>query len=111
MDRADAIARLSRALHDYVLLGDVVTNLAFLRDLCQHPAFGAGETTTAFIDHHLSNWQETMPPPSDLVLIAAAVAERLERSAQPTTPAALATGDPYTPWQGLNDFRLGVTGG
>ena len=44
MDRNDAIARVARALHDYVLLGDVVTNLAFLRTLCQHPAFCAGET-------------------------------------------------------------------
>jgi 3-methylcrotonyl-CoA carboxylase alpha subunit len=118
MDRNDAIARLSRALQETVILGDVVTNLAFLRTLCQHPAFYAGETTTDFIDQHLANWRETTPPPSDLVLIAAALAETFERGVQPTPYRGLgdkagesATGEsathPYNPWQQLKGFRLG----
>jgi acetyl/propionyl-CoA carboxylase alpha subunit len=111
MDRNDAISRLLRALHDFVMLGDVVTNLAFLRTLCQHPAFCAGETTTDFIDQHLKNWQETIPSPSDPVLIAAALAEVLERSTQPTPRGSFDSTDPYSPWQQLQGFRLGVIDG
>jgi 3-methylcrotonyl-CoA carboxylase alpha subunit len=93
------------------MLGDVVTNLAFLRALCKHPAFCAGETTTDFIDQHLENWQETVPSPSDPVLIAAALAETLERNVQSTPQVSLASSDSYNPWQQMKGFRLGVTDG
>jgi acetyl/propionyl-CoA carboxylase alpha subunit len=111
MDRNEAIARLLRALHDYVILGDVVTNLAFLRALCQHPAFCAGETTTDFIEQHLKNWQESVPPPSDLVLIAAALAETLEGDAHSAPQVSLDSDDSYSPWREMKGFRLGVTDG
>jgi 3-methylcrotonyl-CoA carboxylase alpha subunit len=111
MDRNDAIARMARALADYVILGDVVTNLAFLRTLCRHPAFRAGETTTAFIDQHLAGWRETISPPSDLLLVAAALAETLERGAQPARQSAPTATDPYSPWQQLQGFRTGVSDG
>ena len=107
MDRNEAIAKLSHALQDYVILGDIVTNLAFLRTLCTHPAFLAGETSTAFIEQHLANWQESLPAPSDPVLIAAALAELLARHAQPTAQASPTLRDPYSPWQQLRGFRLG----
>lgn len=111
MDRNDAVAKLACALDDYVMLGDVVTNLPFLRVLCRHPAFRAGETTTAFVEQHLANWQETTPPPSDLVLIAAALAETIELSARPPAQPSLDSGDLYSPWQRLTGFRPGGSDG
>ncbi len=50
-DRAEAIERLTRALDDAVVEG-VVSNLAFLRWLVRHPAFRAGELSTAFLSDH-----------------------------------------------------------
>jgi len=111
MDRADAIAKMKQALQDYVILGDVVTNLAFLRDLCAHPAFQAGRTTTDFIEQYMGNWQTPTAAPPDSVLIAAALAEMLARSTRTTTQTVAEMGDPYSPWQHLNGFRLGVTSG
>jgi 3-methylcrotonyl-CoA carboxylase alpha subunit len=111
MDRADAIAKMKQALADYVILGDVVTNLAFLRDLCAHPAFQAGNTTTDFIAQHIGNWQPSTTTPPDSVLIAAALAEMFARSPKITHQSVAELGDPYSPWQHLNGFRLGVTGG
>lgn len=50
-DRADACRRLAHALSDCLLLG-VPTNRAFLRQCVTHPAFLAGDVSTAFIDQH-----------------------------------------------------------
>src|SRR5581483_1651845 len=49
--RAEAIERLREALAE-TEVGGVVTNLPFLRWLVGHPAFRAGETTTAFLVEH-----------------------------------------------------------
>ncbi|RDI99418.1 biotin/lipoyl-binding protein [Dyella solisilvae] len=50
-DRADASRRLAHALDDCLLLG-LPTNRAFLRECVTHPAFLAGEVSTAFIERH-----------------------------------------------------------
>ncbi len=50
-DRADACRRLAHALDDCLLLG-LPSNRAFLRACVAHPAFQAGEVSTAFIDRH-----------------------------------------------------------
>jgi len=49
--RDEAIARLAAALAQ-TEVGGVTTNLPFLRWLVAHPAFRAGETTTAFLTDH-----------------------------------------------------------
>lgn len=108
MDRNDAIDKLLQALQEYVILGDVVTNLRFLHALCDHPAFRAGETTTDFIERHLADWQEAPPPRNDLPLIAAAVATLLEQTTATSTAPSSDDADPYSPWQQKNSFRLGV---
>lgn len=56
--RADAIQKMDLALADYRLRG-LTTNLAFLRAVITHPAFGRGATTTHFIEHYMAGWQET----------------------------------------------------
>jgi len=47
-DRPAAIARLRRALEEYVVLG-VTTNLPLLRAIAMHPDFAAGATSTDFL--------------------------------------------------------------
>ena len=76
--RAEAIARLRRALRDTVALG-VATNLLFLDAVLAHPAFAAGETHTRFLDEHLAGWR---PPAldgtdADDAFLAAAALEAL----------------------------------
>jgi len=53
--RESAIARLRTALGETVALGPH-TNLAFLAEVLDHPAFRAGDTHTAFIDAYLPAW-------------------------------------------------------
>ena len=50
-DRADAIMRMAQALEDTRIEG-LETNLAFLRNVVRHPAFGAGLVRTNFIERH-----------------------------------------------------------
>jgi pyruvate carboxylase len=47
--RAEAIARMGRALHEFRIRG-VKTNLTFLEALLHHPKFLSGEYTTRFVD-------------------------------------------------------------
>ncbi len=49
-NRRDAIGKMQWALHHYVILGDVITNIAFLRLVLSHPRFLAGDTTTDFVE-------------------------------------------------------------
>ncbi len=60
--RAEALDRLAQALAETRVTG-VVTNLPFLRWLVRHPAFRAGEATTAFLTEHppLSRYPRVPP--------------------------------------------------
>ena len=57
-DRAEAVARMARALAETTVEG-VPTTLPFHRALMDHPAFRRGETTTAF----LTDFPEVIPAP------------------------------------------------
>ncbi len=103
-DRAQAIARLVGALDETTILGPT-TNLAFLRDVLSHAAFGAGATHTGFLDDHLPAWRPSGSP--DLAAALAALA--------PTRPAAGRGSDGAgrrhepSPWDTLGRWRLGGT--
>jgi acetyl-CoA carboxylase, biotin carboxylase subunit len=49
-DRAEAIARTRRALSEFVIAGELTTNLDFHRWLMNHPVFLGGDYDTNFID-------------------------------------------------------------
>jgi acetyl-CoA carboxylase biotin carboxylase subunit len=72
--RAQAIARLDRALGDYHVHG-ISTNIPYLRQVLRHPAFAAGDYDTGFCVEHQ---KELLVPPDpgyqEVALIAAAVA-------------------------------------
>lgn len=57
-DRAEAIARMRRALEEYAVEG-IKTNLAFFRRLLDHPDFLAGRLDTGLIDCVLAEGSDT----------------------------------------------------
>ncbi|HZA51141.1 MAG TPA: acetyl-CoA carboxylase biotin carboxylase subunit, partial [Myxococcaceae bacterium] len=50
-DRAEAIARMSRALSEYVVKG-ITTNVRYLRSIMRHPEFQSGDYDTGFLARH-----------------------------------------------------------
>ncbi|MFQ5694783.1 MAG: acetyl/propionyl/methylcrotonyl-CoA carboxylase subunit alpha, partial [Terriglobia bacterium] len=75
--RAEAIARLRRALAEYVI-GGIQTNLSFFRRLVEEPAFVRGELDTEMIDRLLAEPPEPAaadPAATDAAAVAGALAE------------------------------------
>jgi len=58
-DRNEAIARMRRALAEFVIEG-VPTTIPFHQRVMDHPAFQAGEVTTTFLAEH----PDVLPPPA-----------------------------------------------
>ncbi len=99
-DRAEATARMREALRHTVVLG-VVTNLARLRAIVEHPAFAAGQLDTGFIQEHLSELSPRgCPPPLALAALVAAL--RLGRDG-----GGRARRKAPDPWTSLGRWRLG----
>ncbi|MGD9331865.1 MAG: acetyl-CoA carboxylase biotin carboxylase subunit [Desulfobacterales bacterium] len=101
-DRAAAIARMRRALEDYVILG-VKTPVAFLRDVLGHPAFQAGATFTDFIPLHMTDWTPRRSR-NELAGIAFVAADLTEAPPAGISPQG-ARAERLTPWQTLGAWR------
>ncbi|MBI4462132.1 MAG: acetyl-CoA carboxylase biotin carboxylase subunit [Acidobacteria bacterium] len=92
-DRAEAIARLRRALEEY-FVGGIRTNLPFFRRLLDQPEFLAGDLDTELIDRMLAERPTVEPaaPLRDVAAVAAALTELAQASrngaSQPTAPPA-----------------------
>ena len=82
-DRATALDRLGRALADFAI-GGVVTNIAFLKALVDHPDVRAGTIDTGLIERELAVLT-ALPPLSGLDLAAAAAAVLLREAAESTS--------------------------
>jgi 3-methylcrotonyl-CoA carboxylase alpha subunit len=97
-DRAEVIRKMRQALQDTVVLG-VTTNIPYLLDILEHPAFLAGEITTNFLDEHLMPWAPD-PDVSNSTWLAIAALEALGGNAQAGDRQAgdhdLAETDPWT---------------
>jgi acetyl-CoA carboxylase biotin carboxylase subunit len=103
-DREQARRRLHEALRQCVVLGPT-TNIPFLLDLIEHPAFVAAETHTEFLAAHFPRWQ----PSTKQHALAAALAVALSqphraRAVIPTSPSAA-----DTPWNRLGGWRISDT--
>jgi 3-methylcrotonyl-CoA carboxylase alpha subunit len=99
--RDEARERLREALRQTVVLG-VVTNLARLRAIVEHPAFAAGELHTGFIDEHLRELSPApCPPPVALAALAAALGLARNGGARGRRRVA------PDPWARLGPWRLG----
>ena len=89
--REEARRRLLVALEDTVALG-LTTNRSFLIAMLRHPAFAAGEATTAFIDRHFSAGSDAMRrPQADLRTLALAAVLLFEDQDAATSTAPRAT--------------------
>ena len=77
-DRAAACRRLLRALETTTLLG-LTSNRSYVFAVLNHPAYQAGELSTAFLADYFADWTE---PVGDipLALIAVTLAQWLEHS-------------------------------
>jgi acetyl-CoA carboxylase biotin carboxylase subunit len=77
--RAEAIARLGRALAEYEVVG-IKTSLPFFRDLVEDPEFLAAAFDTGWLDRRLARGKTPPPAPfdDDVALLAAAVLARSE---------------------------------
>jgi len=93
-DRAQAIARMRRALGEYEIHG-IRTTLGFFAALLSDPAFVAGELSTGFIEEFMQR-RKAAPglAQRDAEAYAAAAALACASSAPPPRPAP-----PLTPWR------------
>ena len=100
-DRPRAIARMRRALAEYVVTG-IRTNLAFHEKLFVHPEFVAGRYDTGFIPRHrdaLMGYATTAAADEkELAAAIAVAAARLERLAGAQGAAAEEVGARLSPW-------------
>ncbi|HSI72892.1 MAG TPA: biotin carboxylase N-terminal domain-containing protein [Fimbriimonas sp.] len=72
--RAEAIDKLRQALLDFHILG-IQTNIAYLLDLLDHPAFRSGDFDTGFLGREFADWAPT-PSPLELGIIAASATQQ-----------------------------------
>ena len=102
-DRSESIERMGDALRRTVVLG-VVTNLARLRAIVEHPAFAAGELHTGFIEEHLAGLTpRPSPAPEAVAAVAAVLLAESGRGADDR-----GRGRPVPdPWSHLGPWRLG----
>ncbi len=101
-DREQAQRRMAGALRQTAILG-LTTNLPFLIELLDHPAFAAGDTHTGFLSEHFPNWQPDEKPHT----LAAALAASLHRSPNRSGSGQLSLPSQPTPWLQLGGWRLG----
>ncbi len=83
-DRGEALARMRRALDEYLVRG-IQTNLAFHRRVLRDQAFCAGEYDTGFIERERAALLEPLAPPEeimDAIVAAAAIDETAGKSSR-----------------------------
>jgi acetyl-CoA carboxylase biotin carboxylase subunit len=94
-DRRAAIARTSRALAEYKVVG-VRTTIPLLRRILEHPDFVAGRLSTAFLDRVLvAGGRRADGRHKTLAVIAAALVAH-EREGQATRPLSFSAPSPWT---------------
>jgi 3-methylcrotonyl-CoA carboxylase alpha subunit len=100
-DRSESVQRMAAALRRTAVLG-VVTNLARLQAIVDHPAFRRGDLHTGFVEEHLAEvTPHRCPPPEAVAAALAAVHARASpgpgKAAPPLAPDA---------WDTLGSRRL-----
>jgi acetyl-CoA carboxylase biotin carboxylase subunit len=102
--REQARRKMVEALRRYVVLG-VRTNIHFLIDILDHPAFCAGHTHTGFIPEHFPNWSPSEGDGAELrmALLAAASIEIRTPASRPGEAA----GESFSPWRAETKWRIG----
>ena len=107
-DRHSAIRRLAGAMAETQVVG-VSTNTALLAAIAAHPAFGAGDLDTGFIDRHKADLIVKPGAPSDQVLALAALAQ-LSHFGNRSCELQKRSLDPWSPWGIASGWRLNGAG-
>ena len=110
-DRATALARMRRALGEYVVTG-IRTNLAFHQKLLTHEAFAAGHYDTGFLDRHREELlgYSSIPDGKERVALATAIAiaaARIEKRVGQDMGEEGEEGARVAPWVAAHRARLG----
>ena len=106
-DRAEAIARMLRAIDEYQITG-IETTLAFGAYVLRHPAFVSGRFDTNFIRDHFPAGALAPPAPDEAAAqVAAALVAMLMETKKPQASTA-AEGTAGTAASGWRRNRLGV---
>jgi acetyl-CoA carboxylase biotin carboxylase subunit len=103
--RREAIARLTRALDQYVVTG-ITTNISYLRSVLRHPAFAAGAYDTEFLEREhatLLNDQRA-PLPATAVVAAVVLAHQRDRKRANWISHVDGGGSP-SPWRQVSRRR------
>jgi 3-methylcrotonyl-CoA carboxylase alpha subunit len=105
-DRPEAIRKMVRALQDMVVLG-VTTNIPYLIDILQHPAFLAGRISTRFLADEMEPWRPAADT-SNSTWLAMAAFEALQganTAATPRTSHGDGTKGAPDPWNEARSWR------
>jgi 3-methylcrotonyl-CoA carboxylase alpha subunit len=105
--RDGALARMRKALADYRVAG-LTTNIDFLSRLVACPAFAGADLDTGLIERQKEFlFPAVQPVPRDVLLVAA-VGELL-REQHEARQAAMASGDPWSPWHARDGWRMNLS--
>jgi acetyl-CoA carboxylase biotin carboxylase subunit len=86
-DRIQAIARMRRALDEFVVAG-VANNIDFHKTIINHPKFIEGDISTSFIEQHYKGPVEFSKEEKIAIALAAAFSSRQKRSSLSIIKAA-----------------------
>jgi acetyl/propionyl-CoA carboxylase alpha subunit len=95
--RQVALARLRRALDEYVVTG-VATTLPLHRWIVRHPEFAAGEVSTAFLADHWRGVPDNQADPAAASAAVAVVRATRETTLANRVPVPTGSGADVTPW-------------
>jgi len=104
-DRAEAVAKMERALRETAVLG-VTTNIPYLLAILGEPHFQAGQTSTSFLQEHLADWSPASET-SEAEWVGTAVFELLHGAGKggTGTMAAAGTAVQPDPWHTVTNWR------
>jgi 3-methylcrotonyl-CoA carboxylase alpha subunit len=105
-DRATALGRMRAALAAWEIVG-VSSNVEFLARTVSSKAFSTGDLDTGLIERSRAELFPADPGASDGEFAAAAFAELLAEEAQ-AAASAKASGDPHSPWDRVDGWRLNL---
>ena len=103
--RDQALARMRRALREYVVTG-IQTNLRFHERLLQHPAFAAGEYDTGFVEAERAALIGDTTRKDDGDELAVALAVAVARQEKRTAQRAADGSGCLSPWVAAHRLRL-----
>ncbi len=105
VDRLQALQRMRDALAECEIAGPK-SNVAFLERLVRHPMVIEGRIDTGYLDRRLDEFVAGDAPPGTQTLFAAATAALLHDERHALHKA----GDPHSPWDTTDAWRIGHAG-